>query len=295
MRASSIEIMANEHGLIPKNKAYRQKNKKSEYVYFSKDEIIWTVFRPISGSLYGEKPLDVLANAVASDILRCVHNSNYFINGAKMGGILSLEGMSKLELKKFRQYVRENHKGAKNAHRLLAVNVPIRYISDVITNKDMEFTEYGKELRTKIFAVYSMQPFIMGIIDSNTGKLNSGQQVEIYKDGALKPILRKEAEVYTKEILEDGLGLKEFQIEFEGIDLADTITQAEIDRMDINSGILTINEVRQRRGLQPVPWGNTPISILPGGNQIDPETGRIIPPSQQNENNDENSDNNEDK
>lgn len=290
LKADTIKVKSNKHGTIPEKRAYIQKGKNLEETEFDKDEIIWGVYREVSGTLYGEKPLDTLANAVASDILRATYNSNFFINGAKAGGIVSLDGMSTSELKKFRQYWKDNHKGVDKAHRMVAVNVPVKYVSDTITNQDMEFTEYGRELRMKIFAVYHMQPFVMGIVEQSMGKINPEQQWQIYKDRALKPILAKEAEYYTKHILHDGFGLYDFEIIFEGIDLADAVTQSEIDRMDINSGILTINEVRKRRGLNPVPWGNTPISVLPGGNQIDPETGRLIPPNQQENSDDEGED-----
>ncbi len=290
LSADSVQVRADKHGTIPEKRAYVQKAKANEETTFDRDEIIWGVYREVSGTNYGEKPLDTLANAVASDILRATYNSNFFVNGAEAGGILSLDGMSRSELKKFKQYWKDNHKGVDKAHRMVAVNVPVELVSTAITNKDMEFSEYGKELRMKIFAVYHMQPFVMGIVEQSMGKINPEQQWQIYKDRALKPILAKEAEYYTKYILHDGFGLFDFECIFEGIDLADSVTQAEIDRMDINSGILTINEVRQRRGLNPVPWGNTPISILPGGNQIDPETGMIIPPSQQGNNNSDNSD-----
>jgi HK97 family phage portal protein len=284
LKSASMTVKADEHGTLPDKGTYVQTTKLGKEIYFDKNEVMWAVLRPISGSMYGEKPLDTLANAVASDILRATYNSNFFINGAELGGVLSLEGMNKVELQKFKQYLRDNHKGVRNAHRMLAVNVPINLVKTAITNRDLQFSEYGKELRDKIFAVYNMQPFVMGVVDSGTGKLNSGEQVQIYKDGALKPILEDEAYIYTTEILWDGFGLNEFQIVFEGIDLADTIKQAEIDRSDIASAILTINEVRARKGLQPVPWGETPICVLPGGSQIDPKTGLLMPPSTQGDN-----------
>ena len=290
LSAKTMRIKTDDRGMIPDSKAFVQRNKKGKDIHWDKNEIIWTVFRPESGTAYGEKPLDTLANAVATDILRAFYNSNFFTNSAEAGGILQLDGMSKTELKKFRQYWQSSHKGVAKAHRTVAVNVPIKWIGNTITNRDMEFTAYGKELMMKIFAVYSMQPFVMGVVDGTTGKLNSSEQNQVYKDSALKPILRKEAWAYTTEILHDGWGMEEFQVEFEGVDLADAVTQSEIDRMDINSGVIVINEVRQRRGLQPVPWGKTPISILPGGNQIDPETGQLIPPSEQGDNNTDNSD-----
>lgn len=279
-----VYVQADEHGNLPVKDTYVQKpphsSKKGE-VKYDIDEMIFMVLLPTSGTMYGLKIIDAIANSVAADILRAAYNHKFFVNGAEAGGILGLEGMSKTELKKFRAYWKENFKGANKAHKTAVVNVPLKYVRMALTNRDLQFKEYGAELRTKIFSAYGMQPFIMGIVDATTGKLNSGQQVDSYKDGALRPILTREEYYYTEEIIKRGFGFSDIVIEFPDIDLADVEKQTEIDRKDIEAGILIINEVRRRRGLSDVPWGNTPVSLAPGGGQVDPTTGQIIPPSSQ--------------
>jgi len=79
-----------------------------------------------------------------------------------------------------------------------------------------------------------------------------------------------------------GFKYDDIKITFPTIDLTDMQTQATIDREDIGACILTVNEVRARKGLPPVKWGDTPLTT-PGGGQIDPNTGRVIPPSAQGE------------
>jgi HK97 family phage portal protein len=276
-----IKIAADEHGNMPSSAAYvLQPPSKKEETY-DIDQMIFMVHIPVSNSLYGVKTIDAIANTVAADILRAVYNSRFFVNNGEAGGIISLEGMNKTDLKKFRDMWNKEFKGAKNAHKTAAVNVPIEYVRMAITNRDLQFSEYGSELRGKIFAAYGMQPFIMGIVDGTSGKLNSKQQVELYKDGALRPLLEQEAYYYTHEIIQMGFKFNDIEITFPTIDLSDIETQTNLDRQDAEAGILVINEIRARRGLGEVPWGNTPVSLAPGGGQVDPNTGRIIPPSAQ--------------
>jgi len=290
MVARNVKIRADEFGNIPFEKAYKMErstsgnlngtqNSKTTTQYFNRDEVIFLVYQPVSWSLYGHKPMDTLANTVASDILRAMYNSVFFTNNGEASGILSVQGMSKTELKKLKQYFQARHKGASNAHRMLAVNVPVQWIQQAVTNRDMQFQEYGVELRQKIFAVYGMQPLVMGVLDSSTGRLNSEQQTQAYKDGALKPILRKESYYYTQEIIWDGFGYTDLEMVFPDVELLDTKTQSELDSADTQSAILTINEVRARRNLPPVKWGDSPIMLLPGGGQINPDTGKIEMPS----------------
>jgi HK97 family phage portal protein len=294
LAARNLRIRSDEYGNIPMNRAYKlsrfngtslnqstdsgsTRGTKDEF--FDRDEVIFLVYQPVSWSLYGHKPMDTLANTVASDILRAMYNSVFFTNNGEASGILSVQGMSKAELKKLKQYFQARHKGASNAHRMLAVNVPIQWVQQAVTNRDMQFQEYGVELRQKIFAVYGMQPLVMGVLDSSTGRLNSEQQTQAYKDGALKPILRKESYYYTQEIIWNGFGFNDLEMVFPDVELLDTKTQSELDSKDTQAAILTINEVRARRNLPPVTWGDAPIMLLPGGGQINPDTGKVEMPN----------------
>jgi HK97 family phage portal protein len=291
----NLKIKADIHGNLPKtgpayiidpplNKAAKpnQDDKNIGTIQYAIDELIFMVLNSNTESFYGMKILDIIANSVATDILRAAFNANFFLNGAETSGVLSVEGMEKTRLDKFRSDWRAQFKGYKNAHKLAMVNVPVKYIKMAMTNRDLQFAEYGVELRSKIFSAYGMQPFVMGIIDGTSGKLNSGQQVESYKDGAIRPILNKESFYYTQEIVNIGFGYNDVKIIFPTIDLADMQTQATIDREDVIACVTTINEVRARRGMPPVKWGETPLTT-PGGGQIDPNTGRVIPPSSQGE------------
>lgn len=249
---------------------------------FDIDEIIFMVLKPTSATLYGMKPIDAIASTVAADILRSIYNLNFFVNNGETSGILSLEGAGKKEVRKFRQMWEAKFKGATNSHKLAIVNNVAKFTRMALTNRDMEFGTYGVELFQKMMAVYKMQPIIMGFIDASTGKLNSSQQIQLYKDGALRPILDRESFYYTNEIVKDGFGFTDVKIEFSGLDLLDLEMQSEIDRKDVQNAIITVNEVRTRRGLNPVKWGDAPVIILPGGGQIDPDTGRIINPKADN-------------
>lgn len=286
LTVNNLQIRQDERGNLRKSRTYRlkptrnsQKNVKNRY--FNIDQCIHSVFRPVSDSSYGVKPIDVLCNAIATDILRSDYNGRFFLNNGETSGILSVEGMGRRDFKNFREYWKKNFKSTKNAHKLAIVNTKAQYSRMAITNRDMEFSEYGKEIRNKIMAVFHMQPFIMGIIDGTTGKLNSSEQVTTYKDGAIKPILELEAYVYTEEIINEGLGYEDYEISFDAVDMMDLKSQTDIDTKNLENMTTTVNEIRRKRGQDPVPWGDTPISSKPGGSQVDPDTGRLIPPHAQ--------------
>jgi len=284
LMAKQVKIKSDRQGNLYPKKTYKLKSLDGDSTkdkWFDKDEVIFVVDNPASHTLYGIKRFDVVATAVATDLLRAAFNSNIFINGAEPTGILSVPGLGKKELKKFRQWWQASFKGANKAHKMAVLNTKdIEFVRMMMTNQDMQFNEYGYELRGKIFAVFGMQPFILGIVDPTTSKVNSAEQTRIYKSGALKPILEKEAYVYTKEIIEDGFGFKDLKVQFASIDLEDAKTEAQIDQIDLMNGVITINERRAKTGRAKVTWGDTPVNIMPGGGQVGPG-GNLVPPSGQ--------------
>ncbi|MGT0185982.1 hypothetical protein ACVNP0_09650 [Staphylococcus aureus] len=53
---------------------------------------------------------------------------------------------------------------------------------------------------------------------------------------------------------------REFKFDTTEIRVVDEKTQAEIDKINIDSGKMNIDEIRQRDGLAPIPGGNGGVS-----------------------------------
>ena len=48
---------------------------------------------------------------------------------------------------------------------------------------------------------------------------------------------------------------------FNEMDIEDKLKRTQIETNKINAGVLTVNEVRQEYGLEPVPWGDVPNNL----------------------------------
>jgi len=281
-----IRVMADKKGNLPPTKTYRltkhpfsnSKTDNENTIWFDFDELIFVVLNPISRSLYGIKILDNIAFAVGVDILRSNYNGNFFVNGAEASGIISVPDLNKRAFRAFTSKWKTGHKGAAKSHRLAFTNSQVKFERMSLSNRDMEFGEYGKELRDKIFSGYGMQPVVMGIVDSTTGKLNSKEQINLYKEGGLRPVLEKEAYYYTLEILHMGFNMRDLKVTFPSIELADIETQTGIETQRLTAGTTYINEVRANHNEPPVDWGDRPVVLQPGGGQVNPG-GTLVPPS----------------
>jgi phage portal protein BeeE len=114
-----------------------------------------------------------------------------------------------------------------------------------MTNRDMQFLEYQKWLLTKIMTVYGMQPIVLGVIDPTTGKLNSAEQMEAYRNETVKPLLELECYQLTKVLVQQGFGYDDVMITYDSLDSRDEISDAGIATSLVQGGILTPNEARK--------------------------------------------------
>ena len=55
-------------------------------------------------------------------------------------------------------------------------------------------------------AVYCVNPFVLGLVDQSTGKLNSKEQWETFIEKAIQPILTKEMYMYNTKLVLNGFG-----------------------------------------------------------------------------------------
>jgi len=261
-----IRLNVDEHGnFVDEQRAFvliggQIGGKKVPDQYFARKEISYMIANPKSGSVYGLSPLETLYQSVASDLFATKYNSDFFKNNAEASGIIGVEGMSSPDLDRFRSYWKKETKN--QPHKVMAVNGKVSWTPMNMTNRDMQFLEYQRWLLCKIMTVYSMQPVILGVIDPTTGKLNSEQQLEAYREEAVRPLLELETYQLTKVLVQQGFGFDDVKIDYEPINIEDEVINTEIAVKAVSAGILTPNEARRMYfGLKEIEGGDKLITI----------------------------------
>ncbi|WP_405286379.1 phage portal protein [Methanobrevibacter sp.] len=127
--------------------------------------------------------------------------------------------------------------------------------SSTITNQDMDFLALMNFCRDMIITAYGVQPSKLGIRE--TASLGSGTGESQDKD--FKDMMKAKATIiegaFNKVLGHNGF---EELFQFNEMDIEDKLKRTQIETNKINAGVLTVNEVRQDYGLEPVPWGNVP-------------------------------------
>jgi HK97 family phage portal protein len=282
-----IRVSVDKNGYYNENAFYLIPHLKNGEVWseknavsFAQEEVIYFMRNPRAGSVYGLSPIESLINSIEADLNASEYNSNFFLNNAEPSGIVNLKGIPKAELTRFKEQWKRDLKTYKNAHKIFITNIEkgVEWLKTSETAQDMQFMEYQKWLVQKILTVYQVKPFVIGLIDETTGKLNSFEQWQAFKESAIDPLLSLEAYLYTTKIINAGFGYDDIKVEFEPIDIRDETAITDRAVKLVTATIMTVNEVRKKYfNLPEVSWGDQPfISQSPLNMSITPVTTKSI-------------------
>ncbi len=130
--------------------------------------------------------------------------------------------------------------------------------SSSITNQDMDFLSLMNFCRDMILTGYGVQPGKAGIRETANLGTGSGES----QDKDFKDMMKSKATLiegaFNKVLGHNGF---EELFKFNEMDIEDKLKRTQIETNKINAGVLTVNEVRQEYGLEPVPWGDVPNNL----------------------------------
>ena len=122
--------------------------------------------------------------------------------------------------------------------------------------KDMEYQELQKDIRDRILAIYQVPPSKVDVFE--TANLGSGRDTAQAEN--FKKVLFSETNLicgeFNRILNEYGF---ECELSFNELDIENKEERASIENMQLQSGVRTINEIREGYGLEPVEWGDTPM------------------------------------
>jgi len=125
-------------------------------------------------------------------------------------------------------------------------------------NQDMDFLSLMDMCRDMILTAYGVQPGKAGIRETANLGTGSGES----QDKDFKDMMNAKAKL-IEGAFNKKLGHNGFQelFQFNEMDIEDKLKRTQIEMNKLNSGVVTVNEVRSGYGLDPVPWGDVPNTL----------------------------------
>lgn len=219
------------------------------------DEVILFALNPISESVYPSSRIVQLFTSAVLEDLMMQFIADRFTDSNIPYGVFDLGDVTEQELK---LAIDNWNAQGKLGNRILMTGskgsgskwTPFGYHL-----KDLEAVQLLKELRMKIMGILGVTMQELGE-SQDVNKSNGYNLSFTFKKRAIEPLLDEITQTLTKRLLWDVLGFEDLELYYEEIDSRDDFLMSQIDTNYQKLGVLTQNQIRNRRGDVSVPGGD---------------------------------------
>lgn len=180
--------------------------------------------------------------------------SKFFDNGGMLGGILSTkEHLSADQLKQAADRWEQEYTGRENAHKIAILGGGFNYQPLSVPLEQIQFLESKRYTTEEIARIFQVPPDLIGMSGGSSYD-NYEQKVLQFKQGCILPwVKRIELEMQRKFF--NGTNLRA-RFDVDSLLRGDSVSRAKYYHSLLSDGVLSINEVRRREGLESVDGGD---------------------------------------
>ena len=197
-------------------------------------------------------------------------NRRFFINGARIGGVLESDNArTEAQLQFIKKSFEAIHKGYDSAYKTLVLPKGTKYTQASESQKDMDFNNLMVMMRDRILAGFRVPRTVLGITD-DVNRANAEATNYIFALRTIKPKMQLIVS-YLNEFLVPLYGENLF-LDFE--DPVPENTELKVKEMEASNGVLSPNEQRERYfGYEPIDGADEPmmpVTMQPIGGSVPP-------------------------
>lgn len=286
-----IKIIADKKGFIT-GYEYSIEAGKVERTFKPEEIVHFKTWNPLS-DFYGLAPICAARDSADTILFSDQYNKAFFKNGAEPGGFLTSDKeIDEDDRNRLVKMWRKLHQGVRKAHQVAILDSGLKFTPSSASHKDMAYGELKRMSREDVLTVFNLPPIMVGVFDE-ANYSNAREQRKIFWQDCIIPRLRK-IESRINEFLArdwDNSGKLLVRHDLSGVEdlAADADLRSRADALNVTTGILTVNEIRKQKNLDPVPWGDTwyaPFGLSPVGTSgvpkpIDEEEPTQTPPPEE--------------
>jgi len=118
------------------------------------------------------------------------------------------------------------------------------------TDADLRI-QWQEFLIMMIANAFELPPMLLGL-QKDVNRSTAGEMADEAFQSAVVPVARLLEEHITRDLLAKKLGWREFEFSFNDLESRDELEELQIQTELLKAGVLTIDEVREMRGLSPM-------------------------------------------
>lgn len=165
---------------------YRIENARYEYEPYQ----IVHIKDPDPGNPYvGRGVVESVAAWIDLDRYLTESNRQFFLNGARLGGVLQSDTVAEAELNALRISWEAAHSGVENAHKIVVLPKGVKYVATQIGPKDMDFEVLSKDTADKILAAFNVSRTVIGTMESDTNRATAETADYVFAKRTIKPMM----------------------------------------------------------------------------------------------------------
>lgn len=181
--------------------------------------------------------------------------NKFFENGGMLGGILTTkEPLDEQQMLEITKFWKDRYAGAENAHKVAILGGGFTYQPLSVPLDQLQYIDSKKYSSEEICRVFQMPPAMVGM-DTNTTYSNYEQQVLQYMQGCIAPRVRALELEITRKLLSDDDSLY-FRFDMDSMMRADFSAKSEYYKAMSHIGVLSINDIRRKEGMQKIDSGD---------------------------------------
>lgn len=248
--------------------------------HYAPEEIVWfrnfnplDEFAGLSPIAPGRLSIDMATDAAA-------HNRNVFKNGIMADVVGLTDGpIDQTQVDEIWERLKKKFAGPQNAHKMMLMGGMKDVKNLAMSARDMEFMASLRWSLEDICRVFGVPKTLLHDLEKATYSNIDGEERLFWRNTIVPQLMFYESAINEMLVPQfDPTGSIFVQFDLSDIEALqeDTVELANQEREDVKAGILTINEVRERRGLEPVPWGDEPPqpALSPLGQEQSPGDGK---------------------
>ena len=233
-------------------------------------------FNPIN-PFVGIGTIAAAAFEIDSNLASSIWNQKFFENSARPDVAIILDPNTSTnpeEVERLKDDWNTKHQGIQNSHKMTLLEGNVKDIKNLQpTNRDMDFVNLKRMTRDEILAIFRVPKAIMAITE-DVNRANAEAGAVVFSENTIKPLLRQYVDTLNNFYLIKFPNTENLFFDFDDptADNRELVLKEETE--SIKAGILTVNEVRAARGLEPVEGGDVMIgSTMPsiGESTVEPK------------------------
>ena len=260
--------------------------------WFTTRDILHIPGMMLPGDFTGVSPVSYARESIGLALAAQTYGARFFANGAMPGAVVEVPGaMSEEGLARAREAWRLANSGVENAHRVALLTEGAKFSKITMSPDEAQFLQTRQFQVPEIARIFGVPPHLIADATNSTS-WGSGlaEQNEAFSMFSLRPWLVRIEAGLTRLLYAESANRQLF-VKF---DLGDIQRGAPAERMNIYSiglqqGIYSIDEVRAREDLEPLPDGlgeahRVPLNLADVATPPDEPKAIEPPPDKQDDN-----------